>query len=46
MVLPDSFLDHDSPHVQYDRAGLNAQHIVAQVLATMGHADVQAPVRA
>ena len=36
MVLPDSFLDHDSPQVQYDEAGLNASHIVAQVLAAIG----------
>jgi 1-deoxy-D-xylulose-5-phosphate synthase len=36
MVLPDGFLDQDTPRVQYDRAGLNAPHIVAQVLATMG----------
>ena len=29
MVLPDVFLDHDSPQAQYDRAGLNARHVVA-----------------
>jgi 1-deoxy-D-xylulose-5-phosphate synthase len=46
MVLPDSFLDHDSPHIQYDKAGLNASNIVAQVLATMGQAGLQAPARA
>ncbi|HXP95810.1 MAG TPA: 1-deoxy-D-xylulose-5-phosphate synthase [Telmatospirillum sp.] len=46
MVLPDLFLEHDSPHIQYDHAGLNAQHIVAQVLATMGQADIQSPARA
>jgi 1-deoxy-D-xylulose-5-phosphate synthase len=46
MVLPDSYLDHDAPHVQYDKAGLNAQHIVAQVLTTMGQAGVHAPARA
>src|SRR5262249_7047595 len=26
MVLPDVFLDHDSPQAQCDQAGLNAQH--------------------
>jgi 1-deoxy-D-xylulose-5-phosphate synthase len=36
MVLPDRFLNHDAPSVQYDNAGLNASHIVAQVLAAMG----------
>ncbi|MDR3437180.1 transketolase C-terminal domain-containing protein, partial [Telmatospirillum sp.] len=46
MVLPDSFLDHDSPQVQYEKAGLTAHHIVAQVLAAMGQADRQAPARA
>jgi 1-deoxy-D-xylulose-5-phosphate synthase len=46
MVLPDSFLDHDAPYTQYDKAGLNANHIVAQVLAAMGRADLHAPVRA
>jgi len=46
MVLPDSFLDHDSPQVQYDKAGLNARHIVAQVLAAMGQTSAMAPARA
>ena len=32
MVLPDVFLDHDSPQAQYDQAGLNARHIVAMAL--------------
>ena len=31
MVLPDVFLDHDTPQKQYDLAELNAQHIVAKV---------------
>ncbi|MCB1384071.1 MAG: 1-deoxy-D-xylulose-5-phosphate synthase, partial [Notoacmeibacter sp.] len=36
MVLPDSFIQHDSPSKMYDEAGLNAPHIVAQVLAALG----------
>jgi 1-deoxy-D-xylulose-5-phosphate synthase len=36
MVLPDRFIDHDSPQVQYDEAGLNAPQIVAQVLSAIG----------
>jgi 1-deoxy-D-xylulose-5-phosphate synthase len=36
MVLPDRFIDHDSPHKQYDDAGLNARHIVAQALHALG----------
>ncbi len=46
MVLPDRFLDHDSPQHQYEQAGLNANHIVAQVLSAMGLVDAQKPVRA
>ena len=44
MVLPDRFLDHDSPARQIAAAGLDAAHIVACVLAALGHAD--APVLA
>jgi 1-deoxy-D-xylulose-5-phosphate synthase len=36
MVLPDSFIDHDKPEKMYDVAGLNAPHIVATVLSTLG----------
>ena len=36
MTLPDRFLDHDAPRAQYDAAGLNARHIVAQALAALG----------
>jgi 1-deoxy-D-xylulose-5-phosphate synthase len=36
MVLPDTFIDHDKPEKMYDVAGLNARHIVATLLATLG----------
>jgi len=36
MVLPDRFLDHDSPVKQYDEAGLAARHIVATALQALG----------
>jgi 1-deoxy-D-xylulose-5-phosphate synthase len=36
MVLPDVFIDHDKPEKMYDAAGLNARHIVATVLSTLG----------
>jgi 1-deoxy-D-xylulose-5-phosphate synthase len=36
MVLPDVFIDHDKPEKMYDVAGLNAPHIVATVLSTLG----------
>jgi 1-deoxy-D-xylulose-5-phosphate synthase len=46
MVLPDVFLDHDSPAAQYDAAGLNARHIVATALAALGREIAEQPVRA
>jgi 1-deoxy-D-xylulose-5-phosphate synthase len=35
-VLPDRFLDHDTPARQYDQAGLTARHITHTVLAALG----------
>jgi 1-deoxy-D-xylulose-5-phosphate synthase len=46
MVLPDVFLDHDSPQAQYERAGLNARHIVATSLAALGREIAEQPARA
>jgi len=46
MVLPDVFLDHDSPQAQYDQAGLNARHIVATALSALGRELAQQPARA
>jgi 1-deoxy-D-xylulose-5-phosphate synthase len=46
MVLPDIFLDHDSPQGQYDQAGLNARHIVAMALSALGREIAQQPARA
>ena len=36
MVLPDIFIDHDTPQKQYDLAELNAQHIVAKASEALG----------
>jgi len=36
MVLPDRFIEHNSPQAQYEEAGLNARHIVATALAALG----------
>jgi 1-deoxy-D-xylulose-5-phosphate synthase len=36
MVLPDLFLDHDTPQKQYEQAGLTAVHIVAKALEALG----------
>ena len=41
MVLPDVFLDHDSPAAMYARAGLDAKGIVAKVFEALGK-DVKA----
>ncbi|WP_298364095.1 1-deoxy-D-xylulose-5-phosphate synthase [Azospirillum sp.] len=36
MVLPDLYLDHDSPAKQYETAGLTARHIVAIAVQALG----------
>jgi len=36
MVLPDVFLDHDTPAAMYARAGLDAKSIVKKVFDTLG----------
>ncbi|MBR0751409.1 1-deoxy-D-xylulose-5-phosphate synthase [Bradyrhizobium jicamae] len=36
MILPDMFLDHDTPNAMYARAGLDAKSIVAKVFAALG----------
>ncbi|MCO6417928.1 1-deoxy-D-xylulose-5-phosphate synthase [Siccirubricoccus sp. KC 17139] len=46
MVLPDRYIDHDSPRKQYDEAGLNAAHIVAAAVAALGSDTAVRPVRA
>jgi 1-deoxy-D-xylulose-5-phosphate synthase len=46
MVLPDRFIDHDTPAVQYDAAGLNARHIVATALGALGRSASERPARA
>jgi 1-deoxy-D-xylulose-5-phosphate synthase len=36
MVLPDAFLDHDSPERMYAKAGLDAKGIIAKVMDALG----------
>jgi 1-deoxy-D-xylulose-5-phosphate synthase len=36
MVLPDMFIDQDSPNAMYAKAGLDAKGIVAKVFETLG----------
>ena len=46
MSLPDRFLDHNSPEMQYKEAGLDAGHIVKTALLALGHKDEMKPVSA
>ena len=47
MILPDIFIDQDSPAKMYDVAGLNAPQIVEVALNALGRAgEVEAPQRA
>ena len=39
MILPDRFIDHDSPARQYAEAGLDRPHIVATILAALGRSE-------
>ena len=41
MVLPDSYIDHDTPANMYDEAGLNAEQIFGRVCELMGKGAVQ-----
>ena len=41
MVLPDSYIDHDTPAKMYDEAGLNAEQIFARVCELMGKGAAQ-----
>ena len=45
MTLPDRFIDHDKPEVQYALAGLDSAGIVATALQALGR-DGEAAVRA
>ena len=42
MVLPDVFLDQDSPNAMYAKAGLDAKGIVKSVFEALGK-DVARP---
>jgi 1-deoxy-D-xylulose-5-phosphate synthase len=46
MVLPDRFIDHDSPAAQYEQAGLNARHIIETALTALGRAEAERSARA
>lgn len=42
MVLPDTFIDQASPEAMYANAAMNAEHIEAKVLDTLGIAKIGA----
>jgi 1-deoxy-D-xylulose-5-phosphate synthase len=42
LVLPDRFIDHEAPNLQYDEAGLNARQIVAAALSALGRQTASA----
>ncbi|WP_185803810.1 1-deoxy-D-xylulose-5-phosphate synthase [Pontivivens nitratireducens] len=42
MVLPDTFIDQDSPKAMYDVAAMNAPQIVEQALSALGVAQMAA----
>jgi 1-deoxy-D-xylulose-5-phosphate synthase len=44
MVLPDRFIDHDQPHLQYDQARLNARHIVETALGALGREALRSAI--
>jgi 1-deoxy-D-xylulose-5-phosphate synthase len=46
LMLPDRFIDHNKPELQYADAGLDARHIVATALAALGRDVAQTPARA
>jgi 1-deoxy-D-xylulose-5-phosphate synthase len=46
LVLPDSYIDHDSPQKQYDLAGLNAPQIVRAARQALGQESTAQPARA
>ena len=46
MVLPDAFIDQDSPNAMYAKAGLDAKGIVAKVFEALGREKIGAIKRA
>jgi 1-deoxy-D-xylulose-5-phosphate synthase len=46
MVLPDTFIDQDSPNAMYAKAGLDAKSIVAKVFEALGREKIGAIRRA
>jgi 1-deoxy-D-xylulose-5-phosphate synthase len=45
MVLPDVFIDHDSPNAMYALAGLDSKGIVAKVFEALGKERARETIR-
>ncbi len=45
MTFPDVFIDHGKPYDQFEEAGLNAHHIVAQTLQALGYNERSVSMR-
>jgi 1-deoxy-D-xylulose-5-phosphate synthase len=45
MVLPDIFIDQDSPNAMYAKAGLDAKGIVAKVFEALGKDAIAGTVK-
>ena len=45
MVLPDTFIDHDTPAAMYAKAGLDAKGIVVKVFEALGREADKAAVQ-
>ena len=43
MTMPDKFIEHNKPEIQYELAGLQSKHIIANVLAALGRSDETVP---
>ncbi|HUC60975.1 MAG TPA: 1-deoxy-D-xylulose-5-phosphate synthase [Alphaproteobacteria bacterium] len=46
LYMPSVVMDHDKPELQYERAGLDAKHIVATALAALGQEQAARSIRA
>ena len=46
MILPDRFIEHDSPAAQYEQAGLTAHHITQTALGALGRVRTERTARA
>jgi 1-deoxy-D-xylulose-5-phosphate synthase len=45
MILPDVFIDQDTPAAMYAKAGLDAKAIVAKVFETLGREHAAEPMK-